>query len=89
MPQAARTMIPSYINQLVITLKNASILSVIGLDELTQIGRIIIARNHQSFNMWLIIGVMYFSIIMALTKLSNRLEKRIRSSGSRLRALSP
>jgi polar amino acid transport system substrate-binding protein len=50
---------------------------VIGLAELTQTGRIIIARNFQSFNMWLIIGVMYFIIIMALTKLSNRLEKRI------------
>ena len=37
----------------------------------------IIARNFESFNMWLIIGVMYFIIIMALTKLSNRLEKRI------------
>ncbi|WP_370180812.1 amino acid ABC transporter substrate-binding protein/permease [Rhodococcus wratislaviensis] len=77
MPQAVRTMIPSYINQFVITLKDTSILSVIGLAELTQTGRIIIARNFQSFNMWLIIGVMYFIIIMALTKLSNRLEKRI------------
>lgn len=77
MPQAIRTMIPSYINQFVITLKDTSILSVIGLAELTQTGRIIIARNFQSFNMWLIIGVMYFIIIMALTKLSNRLEKRI------------
>jgi polar amino acid transport system substrate-binding protein len=27
--------------------------------------------------MWLIIGAMYFIIIMALTKFSNRLEKRI------------
>ncbi|MFD4368381.1 amino acid ABC transporter substrate-binding protein/permease [Rhodococcus sp. NPDC058521] len=77
MPQAIRTMIPSYINQFVITLKDTSILSVIGLAELTQTGRIIIARNFQSFNMWLIIGIMYFIIIMALTKLSNRLEKRI------------
>lgn len=77
MPQAIRTMIPSYINQFVITLKDTSILSVIGLAELTQSGRIIIARNFQSFNMWLIIGVMYFVIIMALTMLSNRLEKRI------------
>ncbi|SDH15417.1 polar amino acid transport system substrate-binding protein [Rhodococcus triatomae] len=77
MPQAIRTMIPSYINQFVITLKDTSILSVIGLAELTQTGRIIIARNFQSFNMWLIIAVMYFIIIMALTKLSNRLEKRI------------
>ncbi|EOM77583.1 glutamine transport system permease protein [Rhodococcus rhodnii LMG 5362] len=77
MPQAVRTMIPSYINQFVITLKDTSILSVIGLAELTQTGRIIIARNFQSFNMWLIIAVMYFIIIMALTWVSNRLEKRI------------
>ncbi|MDJ0392345.1 amino acid ABC transporter substrate-binding protein/permease [Rhodococcus sp. G-MC3] len=77
MPQAIRTMIPSYINQFVITLKDTSLLSVIGIAELTQTGRLIIARNFESFNMWLIIGVMYFIIIMALTKLSNRLEKRI------------
>ena len=77
LPQAIRTMIPSYINQFVITLKDTSILSVIGIAELTQTGRIIIARNFQSFNMWLIIGIIYFVVIMALTKLSDRLEKRI------------
>ncbi len=70
-------MIPSYINQFVITLKDTSILSVIGIAELTQTGRIIIARNFQSFNMWLIIGIVYFIVIMALTKLSDRLEKRL------------
>jgi polar amino acid transport system substrate-binding protein len=77
LPQAIRTMIPSYINQFVITLKDTSILSVIGIAELTQTGRIIIARNFQSFYMWLIIGIIYFIVIMALTKLSDRLEKRI------------
>ncbi|WP_041783310.1 amino acid ABC transporter substrate-binding protein/permease [Mycolicibacterium chubuense] len=77
LPQAIRTMIPSYINQFVITLKDTSILSVIGIAELTQTGRIIIARNFQSFNMWLIIGIIYFIVIMALTKLSDRLERRL------------
>ena len=77
LPQAVRTMIPSYINQFVITLKDTSILSVIGIAELTQTGRIIIARNFQSFQMWLIIGIVYFIVIMALTKLSDRVEKRI------------
>lgn len=77
LPQAIRTMIPSYINQFVITLKDTSILSVIGIAELTQTGRIIIARNFQSFQMWLIIGIIYFIVIMALTKLSDRLEKRV------------
>ncbi|MGB3352632.1 MAG: amino acid ABC transporter substrate-binding protein/permease [Mycobacterium sp.] len=77
LPQAIRTMIPSYINQFVITLKDTSILSVIGIAELTQTGRIIIAGNFQSFNMWLIIGIIYFVVIMALTKLSDQLEKRL------------
>ena len=77
LPQAIRTMVPSYINQFVITLKDTSILSVIGIAELTQTGRIIIARNFQSFNMWLIIGIIYFIVIMTLTKLSDRLEKRM------------
>ncbi|MGE0217107.1 amino acid ABC transporter substrate-binding protein/permease [Mycolicibacterium sp.] len=77
LPQAIRTMIPSYINQFVITLKDTSILSVIGIAELTQTGRIIIAGNYQSFKMWLIIGIIYFVVIMALTKLSDRVEKRL------------
>lgn len=77
LPQAIRTMIPSYVNQFVITLKDTSILSVIGIAELTQTGRLIIARNYQSFTMWLIIGIIYFVVIMALTKLSDRLERRL------------
>lgn len=77
LPQAFRTMMPSFVNQTVITLKDTSILSVIGIAELTQTGKIIIARNFESFNMWLIVGIFYFVIIMALTKLSDRLEKRI------------
>lgn len=74
LPQAFKIMIPSFINQFVITLKDTSILSVIGMVELTQTGRIIIARTYQSGNMWLIIGAMYIILITILTKISNRLE---------------
>lgn len=77
LPQAIRTMIPSYINQFVITLKDTSILSVLGIAELTQSGRIIIAGNYKAFEMWLIVGIIYFIVIMALTKLSDRLERRL------------
>ena len=75
LPQAFKIMVPSFINQFVITLKDTSILSVIGLVELTQTGKIIIARTYQSGSMWLIVGLMYIIIITALTKLSKRLEK--------------
>lgn len=77
LPQAFRIMIPSFINQFVITLKDTSILSVIGMVELTQTGRIIIARTYQSGLMWLIVGLMYIILITVLTKISNRLEKDV------------
>ena len=79
LPQAIRLMIPSFINQFIITLKDTSILSIIGINELTQSGKIIIARNLESFQMWLIVGAIYFIIIMILTKVSNIMERRIQN----------
>jgi polar amino acid transport system substrate-binding protein len=79
LPQAIRIMIPSFINQFVITLKDTSILSIIGLVELTQTGKIIIARTYASGNMWLIIGLMYIIVITILTKISKKLEGRLKN----------
>lgn len=76
LPQAIKVMAPSFINQFVMTLKNSSILSVIGMVELTQTGRIIISRTYQSGNIWLIVGLMYYIVITLLTKLSSGLGKR-------------
>lgn len=79
LPQAIRTMIPSFINQFVITLKDTSIMSVIGLVELTQSGKIIIARTFQSFDIWLIVAIMYLIVITILTKVSDQIERRVRN----------
>ncbi|MFB5761480.1 amino acid ABC transporter substrate-binding protein/permease [Paenibacillus medicaginis] len=77
-PQAIRVMIPAFINQFVITLKDTSILSAIGLVELTQSGKIIIARTFASFEIWLTVAIMYLIVITVLTKISDRLEAKIR-----------
>jgi polar amino acid transport system permease protein/polar amino acid transport system substrate-binding protein len=77
LPQAVRTMTPALINQCIITLKDTSLLSVIGVMELTQTGRLIIANNYQSFEMWAIIAAMYFVIIMILSKISKRIERKM------------
>ena len=70
-------MTPALINQCIITLKDTSILSIIGIQELTQTGRLIIANNYQAFEMWTIVAVMYFIIIMILTKISKRIERKM------------
>lgn len=77
LPQGIRIMIPSFINQFIITLKDTSILSVIGLLELTQTGKIIIARNLEGFKIWLIISCIYLIVITALTWLSKYVERRL------------
>ncbi len=77
LPQGIKIMVPSFINQFIITLKDTSILSVIGLLELTQTGKIIIARNLEGFRVWAIVAVIYLVIITVLTLLSKWIERRI------------
>ncbi len=69
-------MVPSFINQFIITLKDTSILSIIGLLELTQTGKIIIARNLEGFKVWTIVAAIYLIIITVLTWLSNWVQRR-------------
>lgn len=77
LPQAIRTMIPSIINQFIITLKDTSILSVIGFPELVKAGQIVISRNFESFKMWVIIGAMYLVVITTLSKIARALERKV------------
>ncbi|HFI0043002.1 TPA: ABC transporter substrate-binding protein/permease [Streptococcus suis] len=75
LPQAGKIMLPNFINQFVITLKDTTIISAIGLVELFQAGKIIIARNYQSFRMYAILAIIYLVVITLLTRLARNLEK--------------
>ena len=76
-PQAIRICIPSVVNQCCITIKDTSIICVIGLAELTMMGKQIIARTYQPFEVWIMVGIMYFIVIYALTLLARKLEKKV------------
>ncbi len=75
-PQAFKIMTPSLINQLVILLKDSSLLLAIGFAELLYQGQQIYAGNFRVAETLLIVGVMYFVVIMLLTKLANIVDKR-------------
>ena len=76
-PQAVRICIPSVVNQWCITIKDTSIISVIGLAELTKVGQQIIARTYRSFEVWIIVGLMYLVVIYLLTLLARIVEKKV------------
>lgn len=77
LPQAIRTMIPSIINQFIISLKDTSILSVIGFPELTKAGNIIVGNTFKALQVWGIVGIMYMIVIVALSRAAKKIERRI------------
>lgn len=80
LPQALRRMLPTFVNQSIITLKDTSLASVIGVTELTQQGEIIIARTFESFKIWPMVGLFYFIMVYILTKFSIFIERRFEVS---------
>ena len=77
LPQAIRIMIPSIINQFIITLKDTSILSVIGFPELVNSAKNVQANTFKAFQTWAIVGIMYLIVITLLSQVSKALERRL------------
>jgi glutamine transport system permease protein len=76
-PQAFKRMIPPLGNQFIISLKDTSLLVVIGVGELTRTGQEIIAVNFRAFEVWLTVALMYLVLTLTISKLLNRLEKKL------------
>lgn len=77
LPQAFRRMLPTITNQSIISLKDTSLLSIIGIADLTQQGQIQASATFEAFKIWLTVGVVYFIIIYLLTLLANFIERRV------------
>jgi len=76
-PQAFRRMIPPLGNQFIISLKDTSLLAVIGVGELLRTGQEIVAVNFRAFEVYLTVGLVYLCMTMTIAHLLRRLEKRL------------
>ena len=59
LPQAFKRIIPPLGNEFIAMLKDSSLVSVIGFEELTRRGQLIIARTYASFEIWMAVAIMY------------------------------
>lgn len=78
LPQALKIMTPSLINQLVIMLKDSSLLLAIGFAELLYQAQQIDASNFRVTEVLLIVAVIYFVAITLLTQLANFADRKIK-----------
>lgn len=76
LPQAFRRMLPTITNQAIISLKDTSLLSVIGIADLTQEGRIQANATFEAFTIYLTLGIIYFIVIYLLSTLASFVERK-------------
>ena len=80
LPQATRMVVPSLVGQFVLLVKDSSVVSAIGLLDLTRSGWVIVQNIPNGLLVFSVIGIGYFLICYPLLNLSRRLEKHGSSS---------
>ncbi|CUH94411.1 putative membrane protein [Propionispora sp. 2/2-37] len=76
LPQAFKRIIPPLGNEFIAMLKDSSLVSVIGFEELTRRGQLIIARTYGSFEIWLTVAFIYLIMTLTISRLVDYLERR-------------
>lgn len=77
LPQAVKIAIPSMVNQFIITVKDTSILSVIGLADVVNKAKVYVGKSYQFFATYIMVAVYYLVVISILMVISKHLEKKL------------
>ena len=77
MPQAFKHVIPPLGNEFISMTKETSLVSVIGFEELTRRGQLIIAKTYGSFEIWLTVAAIYLVMTLTIARLVSYLERRV------------
>lgn len=69
LPQALKNTIPALMNELIVNIKDSSVLSVIAVNDLFYQGKAAASSNYFTFESYLIVAAIYLVTTMTLTKL--------------------
>lgn len=76
-PQAFRTIFPPYSNEFVSMVKDSSLVSVLGVTDITQLGKIYSASSFRYFETYTIVAFIYLILTIGLSLALRRLERRM------------
>ena len=79
MPQAFKRIIPPLGNEFIAMLKDSSLVSVIGFEELTRSGQLIIAQTYGSFEIWTSVAIIYLAMTLTISQFVAFLERKFRT----------
>jgi polar amino acid transport system permease protein len=81
LPQSVRLVVPPAANEFIACLKDSSLVSIIGLRELTRAGREYASQHFLDFQTWLMVGLFYLALTLLLTRVVRRIEARVKVHG--------
>jgi polar amino acid transport system permease protein len=67
LPQAVKRMVPPFMNQSIIQLKNTSLVSTIAVADLLYQGELITAATYRPLEVYTMVAVVYFAVLFPLT----------------------
>lgn len=76
LPQAFKRILPPLGNEFITMLKDSSLVSVIGFEELTRTGQLIISRTYAAFEIWIVVAIIYLVMTLAISRFVAYMEKR-------------
>ena len=82
-PQAFKNILPALGNEMIILLKDTSLVTVIAATDVTKAAQIIVSKTYTATVPYLCLAGIYLVLVMILTKLLSILERRLRESDRR------
>ncbi len=82
-PQAFRMILPPLGNDFVAMVKDSSLVSVLGVTDVTQLGKVTAAGNFRYFETYNLVALIYLTLTITLSLLLRRLERRLRGKDER------
>jgi polar amino acid transport system permease protein len=77
LPQAFRRMIPPFMNQSVMQLKNTSLISTLAIGDLLYHGTLITAETYRPLEVYTVVALAYFSLLFPMTSAAQALERKM------------
>ena len=79
-PQALKTVLPSLVNEFIALLKDTSVVATIGMLDMMRAAQTAMNSTYLAFEPFIIVAAMYYVIVMCLTVVASRLERRLKKS---------
>ena len=79
-PQAFKNILPALGNEFIVLVKETSVAGYVAIQDLTYVGNLIRSRTYEAFFPLIAVALIYLVIVLILTFLLKKLERRLRSS---------